>query len=530
MKKNFILLLLLTVIVLQPCSGQDDYIEKGLKAISQDVLKAQMGFLASDWTEGRETGTKGEYLASDYIASLLQLYGVQPAGDHIRRRGYLSSPERTYFQNFTLLKTVQGDEHQMKIISSDGSSTSTVNLRFNIDFFFRSSNRQTELEAPVAFVGYGFRNKTLKYDDFSNINVKGKFILKISGVPEFARQKLSKSELSASLRDTERMLREMGAIGVIDFDPEMTITGEPHENEFLNMSPAEEPPRYWNPNIRFTLPERTAYGSYPIISISSKTANEILNGSGIDYKAYKNEADAGKQPKFSTQTSKKIFFKTDVNCIPVQVRNVIGIIEGNDPEQIILLGAHYDHLGMSNGFIWNGADDNASGTVGILTLAKAIKETGIKPEKTIIIALWTAEEKGLLGSRYYVNNLTYPKEYLLLNLNFDMISRYVTDDEPNKVTMTYTDSHSEFKELTEKNLKNYGINLDVSYEPSDNPPGGSDHRTFVAAGIPIMRFKPGHREEYHTHADEIETLNWDIMEKIIKISFTNIWELANSTW
>jgi len=530
MKKYIILLQLVAALVFQPCSGQDNYFEKGLKAISQDVLKAQLGFLASDWTEGRMAGEKGEYIAGDYIASMLQLYGVKPGGDYIRRRGYYSSPEQTYFQNFTLLKTVQGNNHEMKIISDDGSSLKTVNLKFSTDFFFRSSGRQTELEAPVVFVGYGFKNETLKYDDFSNINVKGKFILKISGVPEFAREKLSPSDLSASMRETERMLREKGAIGVLDFNPEMASAGIAQEIEFLNMSPAEDGPRYWNPDIRYTLPERTGYGSFPIISISSKAADEILNGTGIDYNEYKKEADTGKQPKFLSPTSKKIYFKNDVTCTPVQVRNVIGIIEGNDPEQIMVLGAHYDHLGMSNGYLWNGADDNASGTVGILTMAKAIMETGKKPEKTIIIALWTAEEEGLLGSRYYVDNLSYPKESLRLNLNFDMISRYVSDDKPNKVTMTYTSSCSEFKELTENNLNKYGINLDVAYEPSDDPPGGSDHRSFVAAGIPIMRFKPGHREEYHTPADEIETIDWDIMEKIVKISFTNIWELSNSQW
>jgi len=530
MKKFRIFLLLFAVMVFQPCSGQENYVEKGLKAISRDVLKAQMGFLASDWTEGRETGEKGEYIAGDYIASMLQLYGVKPGGDNINTWGYNMRSEKTYFQKFTLLKTVQGDEHQMKIISSDGSSASTVNLIFNTDFFFRSSNRQTELEAPVVFVGYGFKNETLKYDDFSNINVKGKFILRISGVPEFARKRLSTSDLSASMRDTERMLREMGAIGIIDFNPEMATTGLRQVNEFLNMSPAEERPRYWNPNIRYTLPEKTGYRSFPIISISSKAADEILDGTGIDYKAYKKEADTGKRPILSSLTSKRIFFKTDVTCTPVQARNVVGIIEGNDPDQIILLGAHYDHLGMSDGFIWNGADDNASGTVGILTLAKAIMETGKKPEKTIIIALWTAEEKGLLGSRYYVNNLSYPKENLRLNLNFDMISRYVSDDETNRVTMTYTSSCPEFKDITVKNLKEYGIDLDVIYEPSDDPPGGTDHRSFVEAGIQVMRFKPGHREEYHTPADEVDTVDWDIMEKIVRISFTNIWELVNSSW
>jgi Zn-dependent M28 family amino/carboxypeptidase len=157
-------------------------------------------------------------------------------------------------------------------------------------------------------------------------------------------------------------------------------------------------------------------------------------------------------------------------------------------------------------------------------------EAGKKPEKTIIISLWTAEEEGLLGSRYYVEHITYPLKNLKLYVNFDMISRYISDDLPKKVTMTYTSSFPSFKDLTAANLEKYKIDLAVDYQPSADPPGGTDHRSFVAVGIPIIRFKPGHREEYHTPGDEVGTVNWDIMEKIIRINFANTWELANSEW
>jgi Zn-dependent M28 family amino/carboxypeptidase len=187
-------------------------------------------------------------------------------------------------------------------------------------------------------------------------------------------------------------------------------------------------------------------------------------------------------------------------------------------------------MGMWNGYVWNGADDNGSGTVGIMTIAKAVMETGIKPEKTIIFALWAAEEEGLLGSRHFVANPPVPVKNIRLNLNFDMISRYVSEKEYKKAYMVYTDTFPSFKTMTEKHLKSCGIDLDVEYQPSSDPPGGSDHRSFVEAGIPVMRFKPGHREEYHTPADDIPTVDWDIMQKIVRIGFANIWELANSDW
>jgi hypothetical protein len=513
--------------------SQETPVEKGLKAISSDVIKAQTGFLASDWTEGREAGERGEYLAGDYIASMLQLYGVSPGGDFPRARGFFSTPpvtQRTFFQNFTLLKTLPGDEQVLKLKSTDGSTVRIISFEKNIDFMIRTVGQSIEIEAPVVFAGYGFKNDMLKYNDFTNLDIKGKFILRISGVPGFARDKVTPEELSASSRDTENMLKNMGIAGIIEFNPASNTVGFRPAPEFLNTSPAEGRQHPGGPYANYSIPgDKNPENLFRIIA-SVKTANEILKGSGIEIDEYIKKAETGKPGPNSAIPLKTIFFKSEIITTSVPVRNVLGMIEGNDPTQVIVLGAHYDHEGMSEGNVWNGADDNASGTVGVLTVAKAIMETGKKPEKTIVFALWTAEEKGLLGSRYYVDNLAFPLKNLRLNVNYDMISRYVSEDETDKVTMTYTSTYAGFKELTEGNLSKYGIDLNVVYEPSDDPPGGSDHRSFVAVGVPVMRFKPGHREEYHTPADEISTLDWDIMEKIIRISFANVWELANSSW
>jgi hypothetical protein len=533
MKRILIVILVLVLPVYHVVYGQDSPVEKGLAAISSDVIKAQMGFLASDWTEGREIGERGAWMASDYIASLLQLYGVRPGGDYPSTRAYMTSPiesQRTYFQNFTLVKTLPGEEQILKLQTTEGLTVKTTSFERNIDFVIRPQEQNIAIEAPVVFVGYGFKNDKIKYNDFNNLDIKGKFILRISGVPGFVRGKLTEAEISASIRETENMLRNMNIAGIIEFNPGSTTVGFQRLPDFLNMSPAEGRQRPGIYYARYSIPGKTSTERYIRITLSGKAADQILKASGIDIDDYIKKTESGKPGISAFLGSKSIYIKSEVITTAVQVRNVVGIIEGNDPDQVILLGAHYDHLGMANGFIWNGADDNASGTVGVLTIAKAIMETRQKPEKTIIIALWTAEEEGLLGSRYYVDNIAYPLKNLRLNVNFDMISRYVSDDEPNKVTMTYTNTCPGFREHTEGNLKKYGINLDISFEPSEDPPGGSDHRSFVAKGVPIMRFKPGHREEYHTPGDEISTLDWDIMEKIIRISFANIWELANSSW
>lgn len=518
-----------------PLKGQEDEtsFSRAMNGISQTVLKAQLGFLASDWTEGRETGKKGEYLAADYIASLFQLYGVKPGGDLPGVRGLSDlqgNKDRTYFQNFTLLKTSPGEEQIMKVRSAEGNTVKTVRLTSNIDFIMRPYDQDVEIEAPVVFAGYGFRSEKLKYDDFSKLDLKGKFILKLTGSPGFAKTELSVSELSAASREVESVARKMGAVGIIEFNPNSTVVGNQPVNEFLNMSPSENNRASARPWVNYSLPGKKNPDTFLHIFVSVKTANEILNGSGFNLEDYIKQSELASYNPLPVLKGKSIYFKTNVETETVRVRNVIGIIEGKNPDQVIVLGAHYDHLGAANGYTWNGADDNGSGTVGVLTLARAFMETGIEPDKTLVFALWTAEEEGLLGSRYFVENLSYPANNIRLNVNFDMISRYISENEQKKVAMIYTENFPVFRTITEENIKKYSIDLDVDFQPSKDPPGGSDHRSFVEAGIPVMRFKPGHREQYHTPSDEISTINWDIMEKIIKISFANIWELANKSW
>jgi hypothetical protein len=505
----------------------------GMQSINADVLKAQLGFLSSDITEGREAGEKGEYIASEYIVSMLQLYGIKPGGDYIYSRSSADAtqePSRSYFQNFSLLKVTAGSDQVMKVISRTGSELKTTLFAYQIDFTINPTYPAVEIEAPVLFVGYGFKNEKLKYNDFNSLNIKGKFIFKISGIPGFVKGKLTADEISASVMDANKYLMDMGAAGIIEFNPLSPFTGKPETRDYLNPSPAERIPIPMPAYYRYLLPGKTVSNVPFRIFVSARAAEEILSGTGIVAEDYMKKADINQSYAINPGTEKTIYLKSDIKTTQISVRNIIGVIEGNDPNQVIVLGAHYDHMGMSNGYIWNGADDNGSGTVGIMTIAKAIMATGKKPEKTIIIALWSAEEEGLFGSHYYVSNLSYPLKNLKLNLNLDMISRYMANDNQKGVVMVYTQSCPQFRDMTETNIKKYGIDIIVDYQPSDDPPGGSDHRSFAEAGIPVLRFKTAHPPEYHTPADEIRVINWDIMEKIVRISFADIWDLANTSW
>jgi len=498
-----------------------------LNGINEDVLKAQTEFLASDWMEGRRTGEKGEYLAADYIASMLQLYGVKPYGD---RKQPAEMAEQGYFQNYTILKTVPDGIQSLEIIERYGDGEKITECIRNTDFVINRQGQGTVIEAPVVFAGYGFRNNKLKYDDFRSVDLKGKIVLKLAGLPDFARTSLTSSEISVSARETETFMREAGVLAIMEFDPGTFIVTSGLTSDFSRMSPAEFRPLPPGTSASYSLPTGTGSGEPVRIRISAKTASILLSGTGVDIDEYRTLADSNSaKPAYETK-GKFVRIAAKVTTSQVITRNVLGIIEGKNRNEIIVVGAHYDHMGMTDGYIWNGADDNASGCVGVLTLAKAFMETGIKPEKSIVFALWSGEEQGLLGSRYFVSNLPFPASTIRLNLNYDMISRYISPEETNRVTMTYTDSFPWFRELTEDNIKKYNIDLDIDFQPSADPPGGTDHRSFVAAGIAVMRVKPGHREEYHTPSDETQTIDWDIMEKIIRISFANLRSLADKNW
>ncbi len=532
MRLFLVIFLLLIESAFVSTPGQELPVEKGLAVISEEAIMGQLKFLASDWTEGREAGERGEYLASDYIASILQMFGIAPDGDFVNSgqgEKATSKNRRSYFQKITLIKKTPGDNPVFESRVRDGESTRINRFSNKTDFSMAPCFESIEAEAPLLFAGHGISSAKYRYSDLARSEVKGKYIMIISGYPKFLTEKMTYSELAEAKRDFEDNVMKMGAVGIIEVDLRADVAEEEDVLDIMNMSPSEKYRRYSSLS-RYSLPGISSKNEIPRIKITMLTANEIFKGTPLIISGYLKKSETAYPVPVPATEGVKIFLKTSVITKAVPVRNVLGRIEGKNPDEIIVIGAHYDHLGMSDGYIWNGADDNASGTAGVMTLARALAATGEKPDKTIIIAFWTAEEKGLLGSRYYVENLPWPAKNVRLNINFDMISRYISENETKKVTMTYTDRYPSFRAITERNIEKYHIDIEPDFQPSSDPPGGSDHRSFSGAGIPVMRFKPGHRGEYHTPYDEPETVNADIMEKIVKISFLNLWELANSKW
>ena len=214
----------------------------------------------------------------------------------------------------------------------------------------------------------------------------------------------------------------------------------------------------------------------------------------------------------------------------LSMRNVLAMIPGKKADEYVMVGAHFDHLGIDptlNGDqIYNGADDNASGVSAVLQIARAFVESGMQPERTVIFAFWDGEEKGLLGSKYFVQTWPFIKQ-MKGYLNFDMIGRNNKPTQPWHVVYFYTEAHPSFGNWLKNDIKKYGLKLEPDYRPWDNPIGGSDNGAFARVGIPIIWYHTDGHPDYHLPSDHVDEINWEKVVDITKASFLNVWSLAN---
>jgi len=517
--------------------------EIGLKAITMDAIKGQLEFLSSDWMEGRATAERGAYLAADYVASMFRVFGAAPAGDGEVLRGRMPrmvtggeslTPQKTYFQNFTLIEI-------------EPSSGSTLTLKKGgqeyifdegIDFTISRAALDVKFDAPLVFVGYGLTDKANGIDDFAGIDVKGKIIVRLTGFPGYndntspMYKKLIGDNMRAQFeisRKKSESVSRLGALGVIDLTLNIDVAKRWGVYKFdYNMAPAESGPRTnWS---AMRLDGKEINSNPVIITITERVSNLIIKEGGLDIAKYEKEAATGTL-KFKPVMIQGMntALSVHVNSKRVNARNVIAVIEGENTDEFVAVGAHMDHMGMDNGKIWNGADDNASGTVGIMTIAKAFAESGVKPKRSIVFCAWTGEEKGLYGSEYFT---MYPSIGKISNykfyLNFDMIARdAINDTAKNMAGITYTKAYPKLEEITKTNLEQYKLNLKLNIRSQDAPTGGSDYTAFTENKIPVIAWMAAMHADYHQPSDAVSLVNWNKMLDIIKLGYLQVWEAAN---
>lgn len=245
------------------------------------------------------------------------------------------------------------------------------------------------------------------------------------------------------------------------------------------------------------------------------------------FEAYRKERQ--KKGRYTVHPDSIAVLKKEVHQ-RLPLTNVMARIEGKNPNEIVVMGAHYDHLGvdplLDGDKIYNGADDNASGVSAVLQIARAFLESGVKPERTIIFALWDGEEKGLLGSEHFVltySDLSKIKGYI----NFDMIGRNNNEAKPKHVVYFYTEAHPAFGEWLKNDVEKYGLQLEPNYRPWDRPIGGGDNGSFAKRDIPIIWYHTDGHPDYHQPSDHADRINYEKVVEITRAAYLNLWNMAN---
>ncbi|OFX89998.1 MAG: hypothetical protein A2W99_08430 [Bacteroidetes bacterium GWF2_33_16] len=535
----FIVFFLFFTLLSNSAKAQETAIQNGLDAINKKAIEAQLEFLSSNWMEGRATGEKGEFIAADYLASMLQFMGIDPAGDKEfsqptraqRWAGVRPQEYNTYFQNIPMIKYIENNSQISLLINN-----SELTFQKNIDYSISSYSNNISYTAAVVFVGYGFTDEKSGYDDYRGIDIKNKIIIRLSGYPGskdidsegYKRFSGSYGNDYMLERNKNKKAMDNGALAVIAIADQEETKNWAINKDANQLALNEKPfPKIYNQSLE--IKTDSIKNELMQIWANPTMINKLLENTGINITRFEKKVASTLKPESKIVKDAKLKISINNTTELINTRNVLGVIEGENKDEIIVIGGHYDHLGTNDGFVWNGADDNASGTVGVWMLAKAFAASGVKPRKTIVFAAWTGEERGLLGSKYFTDKPYGGKiDQVKLYVNYDMISKDSPNDSlKNQARLVYTKSFEKFETMSAKNITDYNLNLKMIYRPSENPRGGSDHSSFSAKNVPIMYFMAGFPADYHTPTDETDDINWNKMVDIIKLTFLNVWEIAN---
>jgi hypothetical protein len=441
---------------------------------SPDGIRADMGFLASDLLEGREAGTRGYDIAAAYVAARFGELGLKPAGG-----------EGSYLQPVPLTAYRPAAEGTITLTSKDGSSTSLV---FGEDYLPASNPvaPSVDITAPLVFAGYGLVAPDQRRDDYKGLDVKGKIVVVLNDAP-----KAWPSEIRALYGSRRGKLEEAARHGAVALITLQTPTLE-------KIHPfAKSLPRWqvWSMTWRDGAGKPHFPGApvVPVASVSLTGGAKLFAGAPktFDQVMAAAETPTGDVPRFALPLTAAVSMKMETR--PLESSNVAGLFEGSDPsleDEVIVLSAHLDHLGVSapvkGDGVYNGALDNAAGIATLLDVARGFAE-GPPPRRSILFLAVTAEEKGLIGSEYFAHQPTLPKASLVADVNLDMpVLTYAFTD-----VVAFGAGHSSIGPAVKRAGESMGVGLADDPFPDEGVFVRSDHFRFVEQGIPSVMLATG---------------------------------------
>lgn len=461
---------------------------------SSIYIEANLEVLSHDLYEGREATTRGEHLSSLFIISELKKYGVKPF-----------EGTNNYLQPFELEKR--------KISESSIINANNKNYYYGKDFVRFSRGLITFSGSyDLVFAGFGIDADEYNYNDYKDLDVKGKVVLLLPGEPESNDVNFFKGNDITSYSNFNNKLRtarENGAVAVIYIPNEQVYENWEGYTEFFSGF-----------SLRIKSNETQAENnSTPAFTISNEFAKDIFSQGNIfeftDYKSLKEVKPYS--------LSKTIDFNIELENETVITNNIIGFVEGNDPElknEYVFMGAHYDHTGQRGESIFNGADDNGSGTVSLLESARLISQLN-NNKRSIAFIFFAAEEKGLLGSRYFTDNFK-KLDKISGMINMDMVGR---EDENEIHVIGSNRLSSELHDIVlSTNDKSEKFNMDFTFNDPNDPNRfyeRSDHYNFAKYDIPVVFFFDNMRVDYHRETDTFEKININKIRKVTNL-VTNI--------
>lgn len=453
--------------------------------ITAAELANHVKYLASDQLEGRKAGSKGAEAAAQYIANEFKTYGLKPIGD-----------EGTYFQSFEIVVAITlGPNNTFAFTAAGKKSAAEVDKGFRPLGFSSSES----FEGSLVFVGYGISDTAKRYDDYAGLDVSGKVVMVLRNAPP--SDSTRNLNQHASLRYKASKARELGAKGLV------VVTG-PEDSDTDDL-------------IKLTYDNSTGNAGILAVNVTRKVADELLKATATTVKDLQKEINKNRAPRSFSLPGVSVHVALDLKEIRQKTRNVIGMLEGSDPElknQVIVIGAHYDHLGMGGEgsgslkpdtvAIHHGADDNASGTAGLLELAQAFANEKEALKRSIVFISFTGEEMGLLGSGYYVNHAILPLARTVSMINMDMIGRLRN----RTLIVQGVGTSPGFEAIANKHNKDSAFALRLNKDGF----GPSDQSSFYAKHIPVFFFFTDTHPDYHLPSDTYDKINYQGMEKIVR--------------
>ncbi len=484
-----------------------------VQLINTDMVRKHIEFLASDSLLGRKAPSEGLTIAAEYIVDYYKKIGLKPVNG-------------SYYQPVTLYQQRLADRNSLTVKFK--SEKRILNLKTDFTPFDITGNNK--VKGTLLFAGYGITAPEYGYDDYENINANGKIVVIFTHEPNewdttsvFKGTKISKY---GRVKNKVQNAKEHGALGVI-------LITDPVNHNFIMASGSP-----WPSLNKFLDKNKLAYrllevnekeSTTPVVQVGNTFINIVFE-SVDSLIRIQQKIDNNFAPNSFDIPDIKVDLETSITKELYTVNNVVGQIEGISTHlknEYLIIGAHYDHVGYSKNAkpgtdsVRNGADDNASGTSALLTIAKAFTLMENAPKRSVLFVAFTAEELGLYGSRHYVDTPLIALDNTIAMLNLDMLGR----NNPDTLYLHNAENNQKIVSVIKDQNQNLNTNFDLIEKGVS---GGSDHAPFHKKGIPNIFFFAGLHEDYHDFGDNPDKIDFDKVARVSRLAFGTAWEISNT--